>query len=269
MKVELVREPAVAGRFYPARASELRREIDGLLGPSAGSPALAVVGPHAGYVYSGAIAGEAYARVEVPMRVILLGPNHTGMGARRALWARGAWKIPGDLVPIDEQLAERVRRMADLEDDHRAHQQEHSLEVHLPFLRARQPHVSLVPICLGPLELEECRSIGHGIASAVRETDGEVLLVASTDMSHYISAEAARERDQMALARVQELDPEGLYRTVTRHDISMCGFIPTTVALFAALELGAEHAELVRYGNSGDVSGDYQRVVGYAGLVVS
>jgi len=232
-----------------------------------------VMVPHAGYVYSGAIAGETYARVRVPPTAVVLCPNHTGLGARRALWSRGAWRLPGFTLETDEVLASRVREHAHLDDDRIAHLREHAVEVHLPFLHARRPDVSVVAICLAGLSYRECRAVGEGLALAIGECEKErserVLLVASTDMSHYVAADEARELDSRALERVLALDPEGLYDVVTREDISMCGYIPTTVALVAARSLGATRAELVRYGNSGDVSGDYAQVVGYAGVVLS
>jgi AmmeMemoRadiSam system protein B len=190
---------------------------------------------------------------------------------RRSLWAGGAWALPGDEVPIDTGLADRVAERAGLERDREAHLHEHAIEVHLPFVRRCNPDARVVPIVLAGLNVDECRELGLGLAAAVRESRarGEaVLLVASTDMSHYVTAETARRLDTLALERVLALDPAGLHATVRRHQISMCGFVPTTCVLFAALELGATRAELVRYGHSGETSGDLQRVVGYAGLVL-
>jgi hypothetical protein len=227
--------------------------------------------PHAGYLYSGSIAGETYARVDVPARAVVICPNHTGRGVRRSIWVSGVWHLPGGDVPVDAVLAEAIREAAGLEADVLAHQFEHAGEVQLPFLRARRSDVRVVPICLSHLNLAECREIGEGLAGAVRsacEDPRDALLVASTDLSHFIPAEDARRLDRMALDHVLAIDPEGLYETVTRQDISMCGFIPTTVVLFAARALGATHTELVRYGNSGETSGDTDRVVGYAGVVL-
>lgn len=265
----------MAGRFYPAEPSRLASIVESYLGASMEPPipARMVMAPHAGYVYSGGIAGTTYARVQVPASAIVLCPNHTGMGTRRSLWMGGAWRFPGFDVEVDHELAALVRQYADLDDDPAAHLREHAVEVHLPFLHARRDDVAVVPICLGGLGWNECRILGEGIARAIREMESarseSVLLVASTDMSHYISAELARELDSHALERVLALDPEGLHRVVVREDISMCGFIPTTVALVAAKMLGATRAELVQYGNSGEVSGDFDQVVGYAGVVVS
>jgi AmmeMemoRadiSam system protein B len=266
-----IREPAVAGRFYSADAHRLEQDLARFLVPAAESAALALVAPHAGYIYSGAVAGAGYARVLVPDRAIVLCPNHTGLGVEKSIWSRGAWRLPGGDVAVAEELALRVRDAARLEDDALAHLREHAIEVHLPFLRARRRDVRVVPICLWRLSYAECVALGEALARTL-ETEPALerpLLVASTDMSHYISAERASELDRLALDRVTALDARGLYEVVTRHDISMCGYIPTTVTLVAACALGATRATLVRYGNSGEASGDFDRVVGYASVVVS
>jgi MEMO1 family protein len=265
------REPAVAGRFYPGDPGRLDHDLARYLGsaaPDAGEvDALAVMAPHAGYMYSGSIAGETYARVRVPERVVVLCPNHTGLGSRRSVWSTGAWRIPGGDVGVDVELARRVRERAGLEADQLAHLREHAIEVHLPFLRAKNPGLCVVPICLAQLSLADCRKVGEGLAEAIE--GHEALLVASTDMSHYVSADAAERLDRRAIERVEALDPEGLYQIVNVLEISMCGYIPTTVTLFACRALGARSAKLVRYGNSGEASGDFSRVVGYAGVVIS
>ena len=219
-------------------------------------------------MYSGRIAGQTYAAVRVPNRVVILCPNHTGLGARRSLWASGAWRIPGGEVLVESTLAERLQNLTTLKDDRLAHLREHAIEVHLPFLRAKNRDLSVVPICLGGLSFRECVELGEALGRVLADESERVLIVASTDMSHYISAELAEKLDHIALERVEELDAEGLFRVVTERDISMCGYVPTTVALIAARVLGAKSAALVRYGNSGETSGDYDRVVGYAGLVI-
>jgi AmmeMemoRadiSam system protein B len=230
---------------------------------------VAIVVPHAGYVYSGPIAGATFARVVAPERAVVLGPNHTGRGVRRSLGAAGAWDLPGGPLAVDSALAERISTGGGLERDDEAHRAEHSIEVELPFLRALRPDVRFVPICLAGMTLAECRELGKHLARTLERDAGRTLVIASTDMSHYLPADEARELDQRALERVQSLDPEGLYRVVTDLDISMCGFVPTTVTLFAARALGATRATLVRYGNSGERSGDFTRVVGYAGFVLA
>jgi AmmeMemoRadiSam system protein B len=238
---------------------------------AASEPAIAVVAPHAGYVYSGAIAGRTLASVRIPERVVILCPNHTGLGERRSIWARGSWRIPGAEVPIDGELAELLLGKTDLVPDRLAHGREHAIEVQLPLLRALNPNLRIVPICLTRLSFVACRALGTGIAEAVSSLPEQErpLIVASTDMSHYVSATLAKELDALALRRVQELDAEGLHGTVERERLSMCGYVPTTVALATAKALGARGARLIQYGNSGEVSGNFDEVVGYAGLLVN
>jgi AmmeMemoRadiSam system protein B len=265
-----VRMPAVAGRFYPGLPAKLDAEVARMLDAAHAepAPALAVVVPHAGYLYSGAIAAETFARVIVPRTAIVLCPNHTGQGARRALWASGAWRLPGGDLRVDEELAEELRDPAALQIDEAAHLLEHAVEVQLPLLRARNPEVRIVPICLAGMTALECQALGEAIASVVAPRGDTVLLVASTDMSHYTSADRARERDARALERIEAIDAAGLFTVVRDYDISMCGVIPTTVVLAAARALGARSATRVRYGNSGETSGAFDRVVGYAGFVI-
>jgi AmmeMemoRadiSam system protein B len=270
----LARAPAVAGRFYPGEPKTLDDLVRRCLSTSEGEPVVArmLMAPHAGYVYSGAIAGETYARVRVPASAVVLCPNHTGLGDRRSLWSGGDWSFPGFSLGVDVDLARGLAKAAALHPDELAHLREHAAEVQMPFLHALRSDVRVVPICLGRLRLTECRDVGLGIARAIRDAERErgesVLIVASSDMSHYVSAATARHFDEHAIDRVLALDPEGLFEVCEREEISMCGFIPTTVSLFAARELGATRAELVRYGNSGEVSGDLDQVVGYAGVIV-
>jgi len=267
-----IREPAVAGRFYPASPAELHRTLDTLLAhssPTGGErPALLAVVPHAGYVYSGQIAAATFARLDVPRHVLVLCPNHTGLGRARALWSRGAWRTPLGEVEVAEDLTACLQRHARLDDDQLAHVHEHAIEVELPLLERRQPGVRIAPLCLQQASLDECLKLGADLAEGIRAFGEPVLIVCSTDMSHYVRADVAAKLDRLALDQIEALDPSGLYRCVVEHRISMCGFIPTTVGLSAARALGAAHAELVQYGNSGETSGDFERVVGYAGAVV-
>jgi MEMO1 family protein len=264
------RLPAVAGRFYPGDARKLAAEVAGYLGAAGeGEPCLGVMAPHAGYLYSGACAGAVYARVRVPARVIVLSPNHTGRGVRGAVWPGGPWQIPGGAVDVDDELRLALLAASPLLSlDRRAHEAEHSLEVQLPFLRARRADLRIAAITLGGLSRGDCLALGKAVAAVVRGHD-DVLLCASSDMSHYVPAKVAAERDQLALDRMVALDPAGLYDVVDRNDISMCGFIPATIMLAAAVELGATRAEVVRYTNSGETSGDFDAVVGYAGVLVT
>lgn len=264
------RTPAVAGMFYPGSEDELNRELDRLILPvDKKKKAIGIISPHAGYVYSGAVGGELVASVVVPERVVLIGPNHTGLGARGSVMPTGIWELPNGTVKIDSVLAGKLLDVSRiLTADVSAHLNEHSLEVQLPFLAHEQPDLSIVPITLMRHDLDSCRELGHDLAKVIRSTAEDVLIVASSDMTHYESEESARKKDRKAIERVLALDPEGLFDTVVKNNISMCGVIPATVMLFAAKELGAKGASLVRYATSGEVSGDHDQVVGYAGILV-
>lgn len=264
------RKAAVAGQFYPGTRSALEAEVQRLLRcDEKPRSVLAAIAPHAGYQYSGAIAGEVFATVEVPPRCIILSPNHTGMGARAAAWASGEWAIPTGRIAVDEALAQEViRQSGEIVDDPSAHIAEHSIEVMLPFLLARRPDVSIVPITLGRLGAKECEGMGGAIAEAIRGAGGGVLIVASTDMNHYERQRETMEKDDLAIARVLKLDAAGLMATCAERRISMCGVVPTAVAIAACKALGAKKATLVGHATSGDVTGDMGAVVGYAGFVI-
>ena len=262
------RNSAVAGQFYPGTASGLSRALLQLTREvEAPEPAIGVVSPHAGYVYSGAVAGEVFSSVRVPGKVVIFCPNHTGIGEDAAIMSRGAWRMPWGDVSVDEELAARLGTACPLlREDASAHSREHSIEVQLPFLHRFRPDVRIVPVALGHLSLEECRDLGESVADAIAGDPERPLLVASSDMSHYVSDAVARKKDRLAIDRMLALDPEGLYKTVRTERISMCGVMPATVVLFAARRLGATSARLIRYATSGDVSRDFEQVVGYAGL---
>lgn len=264
------REPAVAGQFYPGRPDALRTMMQALMPTQRQvQPAVGIVSPHAGYVYSGAIAGQVFARVKVPSRVVILGPNHRGVGPAASLFAAGRWKTPLGDSAIDEDLAAAiVKQCPDIVADEVAHRSEHSLEVQLPFVQALAPEARIVPLCLGHLSLTQLLGLGQALGRILSPLGDDVLIVASSDMTHYEPGEVAREKDMDALEHVLELDPEGLYRTVVDRRISMCGVMPTVVMLAAAREMGATTTEMIAYGNSGDVTGDQSSVVGYAGVVV-
>ncbi|MBI5420378.1 MAG: AmmeMemoRadiSam system protein B [Deltaproteobacteria bacterium] len=266
----MIRFPAVAGRFYPESPRELDRTVRRMTRDIAVKlPARGIVVPHAGFIYSGPVAGEVFSSVEVRERQVVFCPNHTGSGENAAIMSRGAWRMPWGDAPIDEDLAGRLLAASPLlTEDDTAHKGEHSLEVQLPFLRRFRESFRFVPIALGRLSLSDCRSLGEAIAGAIRDDPSPPLLIASSDMSHYEPDATARRKDGKAIERILALDPEGLYRTVRSERITMCGVIPATVVLFAAVSLGATEARLIKYATSGDVSGDYGQVVGYAGLAV-
>jgi hypothetical protein len=264
------RRPAVAGQFYHGTPAKLDYQVRQYV--TEGLPrekALAVLSPHAGLVYSGQVAGAVYSRIAIPETFLLLGPNHTGLGARLALMDFGVWEIPTGPVEIDERLSRLLLANSSLlQADAQAHLFEHSLEVQLPFISFFSKTTRIVPLTLMSATLEECASLGEGIARSILESSSHIVIVASSDMSHYVSDAVARKKDRMAIERILHLDPEGLYRTVEKERISMCGYLPATVMLFASRALGAREARLVQYATSAEVSGDYDHVVGYAGIVI-
>lgn len=262
------RTPAVAGQFYPGQKSALKQLVAQMMPKQEkAEPAIAVMSPHAGYIYSGAVAGKTFSRVAIPETAVILGPNHHGQGHPAAVYARGSWLTPLGEVPIDEELANLILREVPLTgEDQLAHRFEHSLEVQVPFLQAAVPGLSIVPLCLGRLSLDQLLELGVGLGRALVATEPRPLLVASSDMTHYEPGPVARKQDLQALDRVLHLDPVGLYRVVSEQRISMCGVLPVVVMLRAAKALGATRAELVDYCNSGDITGDQSSVVGYAGV---
>ena len=267
----MMRKPYVAGQFYPGRARELREALRGLTDPKAPKEkAVAVICPHAGYVYSGAVAGAVLSSVTVPDTVLLLGPSHSPIRPVFAVQDEGSWGTPLGEVPVASGLARLLlERCPSCRVDPKAHEREHSLEVQIPFLQHLAPFVTIVPVSVShTAALEDLAGLGRAAAEAVRDFGRDVLILASTDMSHYLSREEAREKDGLAIDRILALDAEGLFDVVVREDISMCGFHPVAAALVAAKELGAVRAELVRYATSGDVTGDDREVVGYAGFRV-
>jgi AmmeMemoRadiSam system protein B len=269
----MLRQPAVADQFYPGNKRRLLETVTALTPQLTGADkvkALAVIVPHAGYVYSGRTAAATFARVEIPENVVILGPNHHGLGARLAIMSRGSWAMPMGEVPLNTALSELIKaKNPAVSEDTEAHRYEHSLEVQVPFLQAAQARLTISPLAVGQLTLDQAREAGRCLAAAIEEFAQPVLLVASTDMTHYQDRESASRQDRLALEQIRLLDPEGLYQTVLEHGISMCGFIPTTIVLTAALELGATTASLVDYTDSGATSGDTSRVVAYAGLIIS
>lgn len=272
MATSTLRHPAVAGRFYPGNPEDLRAEAGSYLSQTQTEPVRAIgcIAPHAGYMYSGHVAGAVFARIEIPRRCIVMCPNHTGLGHALAMMGEGAWKTPLGDVPIDEDLAHALQeRFPELHEDSAAHRGEHAAEVELPFLQLRQPELRFVPIALGTGRFEPLEQLGHVLGEVIREQKEPVLIVASSDMNHHESDAVTRVKDHRAIERILSLDPRGLYDVVTQQDISMCGFGPAVAMLTAARQLGAKSAELVKYATSGDVSGDREMVVGYAGVMVS
>ena len=266
----MVRQPAVAGKFYTNDPDQLRETLDSMVPKGETETAIGIVAPHAGYIYSGKVAGRVYGAVRVPDTVLVIGPNHTGVGAPAALSPSGEWLTPLGPVPVNSRLSKLILKHAPVvREDVAAHRFEHSLEVQLPFLQYRNPRVSIAALCLSLHDFDSLSALGEGIARAILEYGDEVLIVASSDMTHYESARCAKAKDELALAQLAAMNPEALLKICREKDITMCGVIAATVMLVAAKSLGATSSRLVSYATSGEVNGDLQRVVAYASLTVS
>jgi AmmeMemoRadiSam system protein B len=266
----MIRRPAVSGRFYYGNTASLKKQVEQyIIEDTPKERVVGIVSPHAGLMYSGHVAGAVYSSIKFPDTFILIGPNHTGLGSDVSIMSSGQWEIPTGVFDIDEKLGRTiVEKTPYVSDDIQAHIFEHSLEVQLPFISYFSDSVKIVPITVMTASLDSCKDIGEGIASAVKEVGYDVVISASSDMSHYIHDSAARRLDSIAIQEILGLNPEGLYNIVKKEHISMCGYLPVTVMLYAAKALGAKEARLVKYATSGDVSGDYEQVVGYAGIIV-
>jgi AmmeMemoRadiSam system protein B len=265
-----VRHPAVAGRFYPARPEVLMRDVQSYLAAAGDKiEGAGCVVPHAGYMYSGHVAGAVYARLALPERFIILCPNHTGMGRPLAIMSEGAWDTPLGQAEIDHELALELRDTCPLiSEDANAHRAEHALEVQLPFLQALRKKFRFVPIAVGVGSFEPLAELGEAMARVVAAHADKILIIASSDMNHYESDAVTRVKDRKAIEPILKLDAKALFDVVVNEDISMCGYGPAVAMLTAARRLGAESAELIKYATSGDVSGDRDAVVGYAGVIV-
>ncbi|MFC2035578.1 MEMO1 family protein [Chloroflexota bacterium] len=266
----LIRNPVVAGQFYPGTTEQLSSMIEGLVDKGAEQEeVIGLVSPHAGYIYSGLVAGATISRIKFKDTFIIMGPNHTGSGKPFSIMTEGVWKTPLGEVEIDSELGKRVLAASSyLQEDHIAHEYEHSIEVQLPFLQYFKSEVKLVPIVLANAESAIYNEIGKGLAKAIKELNREVVIIASSDMTHYESQESAHRKDTQAIEAILDLNEEELLKRVQGLDISMCGYAPVVSLISAVKELGVEKAELVRYQTSGDISADYTSVVGYAGIII-
>jgi AmmeMemoRadiSam system protein B len=278
----MIRPPAVAGQFYSASPEQLQAHVHECM-PGSVEPtqAVAAVAPHAGLLYSGRVAGAVYDHVVMPSTIVLIGPNHTGLGPAVSVFPDGRWDIPGGEIPIDRELtADLLDAFQQARPDTSAHVLEHCLELQLPFLlhaagraSGAAGHVAFVAIVLGTTDWNLCEDLGAAVAELVRTRIGQgraaPLLVASTDMNHYESEETTRRKDALAIEALERLDARSLHDRAQQHRISMCGLGPAVVTVTAARRLSAQQGRLVRYATSAEVSGDYARVVGYAGFVIS
>jgi len=267
----MLRLPAVSGRFYPSNPAELTaliRQYTMSANIAAPVRAKACLVPHAGYVYSGHVAGAAFTRIAIPKRIVILGVRHYPRGENAAILSSGAWRTPLGDVPIDELLAGTLRAACPLlREDSVAHSAEHSLEVQIPFLQVLRPDFSFVPLALGTVRFEDLVAIGEAIGRVLENSSEEILLLTTSDLNHYEDDATTRVKDGKAIDKILALDARGLYDTCRNESISMCGLGPTVAMLTALRELGTTQPDLVRYATSGDASGDFSAVVGYAGML--
>jgi len=267
----MIREPIVAGHFYPESPAILENQVKGFLDEKAKKEdVIGAIVPHAGYVYSGGVAGAVLSRIQAKDTFIILGPNHTGNGRPFSIMTEGSWRTPLGEVEINSILGKEILETSQhLEEDTIAHLYEHSIEVQVPFLQCIKPDVKIIPIMISHTSTTVYKDIGQKIAEAIKKTRSQVVILASSDMTHYESHESAMKKDKAAIDAILALKEDDLMRRVKEMHITMCGYAPAITLISAAKHLGAKNAILVRYQTSGDVSRDFANVVGYAGILIS
>jgi len=266
----MIRKPIVAGQFYTSSPENLKEEIS-RLETKEGSKisAKGIIIPHAGYIYSGKVAVSTVSRVKPKKRIIILGPNHTGIGYTFSVFPEGEWEMPFASIKIDTKLAKKIIGDAGLiKKDYSAHLHEHSIEVELPILQYFFGNFEFVPMVCGVAEIKIYQEVARLIYEAVKDISDEILIVASSDMTHYEEDSATRKKDSIAIESILKLDEEELVERVEKHNISMCGIVPVSILLRCCKLLKANKAEVILYQTSGDASGDYSSVVGYLGAVI-
>ncbi|MEO5361431.1 MAG: AmmeMemoRadiSam system protein B [Nitrospirota bacterium] len=265
------RPAAVAGQFYSGTEAALTAEVGACMTGVKHhlQKVIGIISPHAGFIYSGAVAAAVYSTIEFPDTFILIGPNHTGLGGKFSMMSSGQWEVPTHTFDIDEELGNALLNTGIFKEEHSAHRFEHSLEVQLPFIAHFSKTVKIVPITAMGLDAQECKAAGEAIAKVITSAEKSIVIAVSSDMSHYLSEPQARQKDKLALDVILRLDPDGLYNVVQKERITMCGVLPAAIMLHAANALGAKKAEIVKYTTSAEASGDYGRVVGYAGVIVT
>ena len=278
-----IRKPAVAGSFYAGDSKSLNIQIENcflhkigpgeipLVNPKRQNNIIGLISPHAGYIYSGPIAAHGFYKIALdgkPDTIIILGPNHRGFGADVSIMAEGKWKTPLGELEIDKTLAEKILKNSKIiKMDRKAHQFEHSIEVQLPFIQyIFGTNIKIIPICMTRQDIDTDIEIAKSICSSV--VDKNILIIASSDFTHYEPQKYAENVDKQAINAILEFNPKKLYDIIYRQNLTMCGPGPITVMLIVCETLGAKKAELLKYATSGDVSGMYDQVVGYASIII-
>lgn len=283
--LNFIRRPVVAGRFYSGDAAELRAQVSGYMAeaakhfsPCAGKIPLGVMLPHAGHMFSGIVDGITIGQTELPRRLVLLAPSHTGRGARLAVWPAGAWRTPLGDLPVDEDLAIKLlgAPASPFTADVQAHLQDHALEVLLPFIQIKRPDAAILPVCIREYNFSVLKDAGLLLADIIsreRSAGQDVCMIASSDMSHYLPHDEGQRKDRMALAPLEAMDAEALFRVVRQNEISMCGFAPVCMMLVACKALGATSCCITVHTSSGvtgkDLGAGMDSVVGYAGAIIT
>lgn len=264
--------PAVAGQFYSGTALGLERQLKQLIDPKAKKEKIiGAIVPHAGYIYSGRVAGAVFSAIERADTFIILGPNHTGYGKQFSIMSSGLWKTPLGEVKIDEELGETLLKNSQfLEEDDLAHRFEHSLEVQVPFLQYlfSSEKIKIVPIVMASGDLSDYQKLGKELSQTIQQSKKQAVVLASSDMTHYEAQELAESKDKKAIDKILKLDEEGLLDIINEHHITMCGSAPAAVLLSYAKQREATSARLIKYETSAKTSGDFSSVVGYAGVII-
>jgi AmmeMemoRadiSam system protein B/AmmeMemoRadiSam system protein A len=267
----MIRSPVVAGQFYPEAPDQLRSMIGEFVDEEAArEDVIGLVLPHAGYMYSGPVAGATLSRIKFKDTFVIIGPSHTGRGKPFSIMTEGVWKTPLGEVEIDSELGKQILASSKyLKEDNIAHQYEHSIEVQLPFLQYFKSDVKIVPIIISYAKGDVYKEIGKEIAKGIKELNREAIIIASSDMNHYEPQNVTQEKDDQAIEAMLDMDEDELIKRVQEFNITMCGYATAVSLICAAKELGAKGAELVGHMTSGDTTGDYGSVVGYAGMIIT
>ncbi|MCS7214253.1 MAG: AmmeMemoRadiSam system protein B [Candidatus Calescibacterium sp.] len=260
------RKPAVAGIFYPESDEKLRSSIKSLISTEPERNVIGVILPHAGYIYSGKIAGKTVSKIRIPERAIILCPNHTGYGETISLFPPGEWKFPGFSVKIDKEITEKLASKDVFQLDTGAHLKEHSAEVIIPFLYFKNPNIKISVVCMRTLHKDTLKKVSSALAEIYKEYK-DVLFVASSDMNHYEEDDISRKKDEKAIEKITQIDPDGFINVCYNMSISVCGIAPIYTLLNLLKDIGVRNSEVVAYSNSGEVNGDLVSVVGYVGII--
>ncbi|MDD5163535.1 MAG: AmmeMemoRadiSam system protein B [Candidatus ainarchaeum sp.] len=261
-----IREPAVKGIFYPAKKEALEKQLTDFFKKTgkSGKKSFAIIAPHAGYQYSGQTAAIAFSELQKAETIILLGPNHTGLGKQIAISEADYWETPLGKIRVDSELRKKLLQKLGIEADDSAHIQEHSIEVQLPFIQFLFPEAKILPICIMENRLEELKKLGNALAEICSEKKSSI--VASSDFSHFLPLENAMEKDLKAIEFIKKIDVEGFYKEVEEKNLSICGFCPITATMQYCRKKKLKKASLLKYDSSATATGDKSKVVGYAAI---